>query len=121
MYCHIQRSPLPVARIRIFNGRRVHAAASLMRTVLFLCTGNYYRSRFAEELFNHYAPRAGLSWVARSRALAIERGVNNAGSLSPFALRALEKRGLIDAERFLAWRKRQKQKRKPVRVRYWQS
>jgi len=25
------------------------------RTVLFLCTGNYYRSRFADELFNHKA------------------------------------------------------------------
>jgi hypothetical protein len=26
-----------------------------MKSVLFLCTGNYYRSRFAEELFNHRA------------------------------------------------------------------
>jgi protein-tyrosine phosphatase len=67
----------------------------MMRTVLFLCTGNYYRSRFAEELFNHHALRAGLSWVARSRALAIECGVNNVGSLSPLALKALEKRGLV--------------------------
>jgi protein-tyrosine phosphatase len=66
----------------------------MMRTVLFLCTGNYYRSRFAEELFNHHAARAGLSWVARSRALAIERLINNVGSLSPFALKALNKRGL---------------------------
>src|SRR5215470_2131131 len=73
----------------------------MMRTVLFLCTGNYYRSRFAEELFNHHALRAGLSWVARSRALAIECGVNNIGSLSPFAMEALEKRGLVakDGER----------------------
>src|SRR5262249_5823443 len=67
----------------------------MMRTVLFLCTGNYYRSRFAEELFNHHALRAGLSWVARSRALAIECGINNVGPLSPFALKALEKRGLV--------------------------
>jgi protein-tyrosine phosphatase len=39
--------------------------------------------------------------VARSRALAIERGVNNVGSLSPFALKALGKRGLVakDGER----------------------
>ena len=66
-----------------------------MRTVLFPCTGNYYRSRFAEELFNHHALRAGLSWVATSRALAIELGINNVGTLSPFALEALEKRGLV--------------------------
>jgi len=73
----------------------------MMRTVLFLCSGNYYRSRFAEELFNHHALRAGLSWVATSRALAIEWGTNNVGSLSPFALKALEKRGLVakDGER----------------------
>jgi len=29
-----------------------------MKTVLFLCTGNFYRSRFAEEVFNHLSPRA---------------------------------------------------------------
>jgi protein-tyrosine phosphatase len=65
-----------------------------MKTLLFLCTGNYYRSRFAEELFNHRAPHAGLSWIAKSRALAIERGISNVDSLAPFAVRALEERGL---------------------------
>ena len=65
-----------------------------MKTLLFLCTGNYYRSRFAEELFNHRVPHAGLSWIAKSRALAIERGISNVGSLAPFAVRALEERGL---------------------------
>jgi protein-tyrosine phosphatase len=65
-----------------------------MKTVLFLCTGNYYRSRFAEELFNHRAARAGASWVARSRALAIERGTNNIGPVSPFTLNALVQRGV---------------------------
>jgi protein-tyrosine phosphatase len=43
-----------------------------VKTILFLCTGNYYRSRFAEELFNHHAERAGLYWVAQSRGLALE-------------------------------------------------
>lgn len=66
-----------------------------MQTVLFLCTGNYYRSRFAEELFNHRAARDGMSWVAQSRALAIERGINNVGALSPFTQNALEERGLV--------------------------
>lgn len=67
----------------------------VMKTALFLCTGNYYRSRFAEELFNHYAPARGLRWIAKSRALAIERGENNIGSISPLTLDALAKRGLL--------------------------
>ncbi|HZP77053.1 MAG TPA: low molecular weight phosphatase family protein [Pseudolabrys sp.] len=65
-----------------------------MKTVLFLCTGNFYRSRFAEELFNDLAIREGLAWRAGSRALALERGVNNIGTISPFALSALAERGV---------------------------
>src|SRR5438132_811728 len=34
------------------------------KTVLFLCTGNYYRSRFAEVLFNSVAGKMGLPWRA---------------------------------------------------------
>jgi protein-tyrosine phosphatase len=60
-----------------------------VKTVLFLCTGNYYRSRFAEELFNHEAERAGLNWIAQSRGIALERGTHNVGPISPFALHAL--------------------------------
>jgi protein-tyrosine phosphatase len=63
------------------------------QTVLFLCTGNYYRSRFAEELFNHKAAATAMGWQAQSRALAIERGVHNVGPLSPFTLHALAARG----------------------------
>src|SRR5947199_205561 len=40
------------------------------KTVLFLCTGNYYRSRFAEVLFNSVAGKMGLTWRASSRGLA---------------------------------------------------
>jgi protein-tyrosine phosphatase len=63
-----------------------------MNTVLFLCTGNYYRSRFAEELFNHLAEPAGVEWVADSRALALERGINNIGPLSRYAVQGLDAR-----------------------------
>jgi protein-tyrosine phosphatase len=66
----------------------------VMKSVLFLCTGNYYRSRFAEELFNHHAALAGLDWTATSAALAIERGAANVGPLSPHTLEALNGRGV---------------------------
>lgn len=63
-----------------------------MRTALFLCTGNYYRSRFAEELFNHRATLAGISWIGRSRALAIERLSEKIGPISRIAVKALHDR-----------------------------
>lgn len=39
------------------------------KRVLFVCSGNYYRSRLAEILFNHEAERAGVAWEADSRGL----------------------------------------------------
>ena len=39
--------------------------------VLFICTGNYYRSRFAEAVFNHHTEALGMPWRAFSRGLAI--------------------------------------------------
>lgn len=40
-----------------------------MKTVLFLCTGNYYRSRYAEILFNWKAKEKDVAWHADSRGL----------------------------------------------------
>jgi protein-tyrosine phosphatase len=77
----------------------VNTDVGQMKTVLFLCTGNYYRSRFAEELFNQRSGTARNGWIARSRALAIERGIGNVGPISPFALRGLEERGLTAASK----------------------
>ena len=68
------------------------------KTVLFLCTGNYYRSRFAEIYFNSVALKMGLPWKATSRGLALERGVNNIGPISALALKALEAMRLPDAD-----------------------
>jgi len=62
--------------------------------ILFLCTGNYYRSRFAEEFFNHHAARHRLDWVADSRGLALERGSFNIGPISHYTLEALKARGI---------------------------
>jgi protein-tyrosine phosphatase len=64
------------------------------KTVLFLCTGNYYRSRFAEILFNAVAGKMGLPWRASSRGLALERGVNNVGPMAASAVQALEAMGV---------------------------
>lgn len=73
-----------------------------LRQVLFLCTGNYYRSRFAEELFNHEARIAGLNWRASSRGLAPEPSPDNVGAISVFARQALKDRSISPAERFPA-------------------
>ena len=70
----------------------------MIQRVLFLCTGNYYRSRFAEQLFNHHVAKAGLPWRADSRALAIELGVNNVGPISPHTVARLQTLGISLAE-----------------------
>lgn len=62
--------------------------------VLFLCTGNYYRSRYAEILFNNHARRHDLPWSADSRALAIELGACNIGPVSQHVLAAIATRGI---------------------------
>jgi len=73
------------------------------KTILFLCTGNYYRSRFAEVLFNSVAGKMRLPWKASSRGLALERGVNNVGPMAKPAIQALETMGVraaYDCARF---------------------
>jgi protein-tyrosine phosphatase len=62
--------------------------------VLFLCTGNYYRSRFAEYLFNHHAPEYELPWRAFSRGLAIELLKDDAGPISPHTRHGLALRDI---------------------------
>jgi protein-tyrosine-phosphatase len=64
--------------------------------VLFLCTGNYYRSRFAEEYFNSKAREKGILHRASSRGLAenFERH-KNPGPMSLDALSELRRCGVI--------------------------
>jgi protein-tyrosine phosphatase len=64
------------------------------RAVLFLCTGNYYRSRFAELLFDHLMQEAGLAWQAESRGLATNLGIHNVGPVARVVLEALRMRGI---------------------------
>ncbi|MEF3274160.1 MAG: low molecular weight phosphatase family protein [Chloroflexus sp.] len=60
-----------------------------MRKVLFICTGNYYRSRYAELLFN----AMGIpDWQADSRGLRLSS--RNQGPIWPTVLEQLRQRGL---------------------------
>jgi protein-tyrosine phosphatase len=60
---------------------------------MFICSGNYYRSRFAEAVFNHHAGRRGLAWRAFSRGLATHL-VAGIGAISIYTRFALNARGI---------------------------
>jgi protein-tyrosine phosphatase len=64
-----------------------------MRQVLFLCSANYYRSRFAEHLFNWLALEAGMDWQADSRGLDMDRWSHLRG-MSSYTVHALGRRGI---------------------------
>ncbi len=70
-----------------------------IRNVLFLCTGNVDRSRFAEALFRHASWTRRLGWVALSRGLAGDfRTLRPDGPLSPHAVTGLHRRGIAVPE-----------------------
>src|SRR5262245_40806383 len=87
-----------IAEGGLWSERHDAMTQAAARTVLFLCTGNYYRSRFAEVVFNAVAARLGLGWRAASRGLALERGVNNVGPMAAEAVELLETMGLHGEE-----------------------
>jgi protein-tyrosine phosphatase len=116
-----------------------------VRKLLFLCSGNYYRSRFAEILFNLRAQTANLAWRADSRAVSLpENRKYIRGPISPFAIEGLAARGitldgdvrhpiqieeadLVNADRIIAMK--EAEHREPLermfpqharRVEYWQ-
>lgn len=61
-------------------------------TTLFVCTGNIFRSRFAEAVFNHHAEATGLGWCAFSRGLNPE--VTDFDGISNHLHEALDRRGI---------------------------
>jgi protein-tyrosine phosphatase len=74
----------------------MHLPSDGTKQVLFLCSANYYRSRFAEHLFNWLAAQAELRWRADSRGLM----VGHWGDIGPIAgatLEALRQRGVAVA------------------------
>lgn len=66
-----------------------------MSNILFLCSGNYYRSRYAEFLFNDLAKKAGIPWRAFSRGLAVDQPNNNIGRISSQTVAKLAEQGII--------------------------
>ncbi|MGZ4962762.1 MAG: arsenate-mycothiol transferase ArsC [Limisphaerales bacterium] len=66
-------------------------SSSSPKQILFVCTGNFYRSRFAEVLFNQKASASRVHWKATSRGLALVRSQHG---ISPIALRELTRRGV---------------------------
>lgn len=80
------------------EGNHVIAMGAIKNNkVIFVCTGNYYRSRLAEILFNDHALRAALAWDAESRGL-FERG--SLSGLSPDAAQFLLSKGFDSVEHF---------------------
>lgn len=66
-----------------------------MSQVLFLCTGNYYRSRYAEILFNFHAATLALPVRADSRGLMVDvYGHYNLGPMAAEAAARLRARGI---------------------------
>jgi protein-tyrosine phosphatase len=64
-----------------------------VKTVLFLCTANYYRSRFAEHYFNWHAQRDRLPWRADSCGLEVGK-YDNPGPIARHTLKRLEMLGI---------------------------
>jgi protein-tyrosine phosphatase len=78
----------------------IHPSKFATKTVLFLCTANYYRSRFSEYLFNALAKKNGLPWQATSRGLLASTQWN-IGPISEFTVERLTALGVpFDAKRF---------------------
>ncbi len=65
-----------------------------MKKILFLCTGNYYRSRFSEYFFNDLASKKGVKWQADSRGLNVNPESGNVGAISSDVIKALESLGI---------------------------
>ncbi len=61
--------------------------------ILFLCTGNYYRSRYAELYFNGLASKANIPWNSFSRGLATEDS-QNIGPIAPRVIIRLRQHGI---------------------------
>jgi len=65
----------------------------MSKKVIFVCSANYYRSRYAEHYFNWLAGRVKLGWEADSRGLMVGTW-GNIGPISRHTAEALQRRGI---------------------------
>ncbi len=65
----------------------------MRKQILFLCSGNYYRSRFAEILFNRLAQQNNLEWRAESRGI-VAQWSHNPGPIAQATLNGLAARNI---------------------------
>src|SRR5208283_4181241 len=65
----------------------------MKKKVIFVCSANYYRSRYAEHYFNWLAIREQLGWRADSRGLMVGTW-GNIGLISQHTVDALQERGI---------------------------
>jgi protein-tyrosine phosphatase len=63
------------------------------KKVIFVCSANFYRSRYAEHYFNWLAGRENLGWRADSRGLMVGTW-GNIGAISHHTADALKQRGI---------------------------
>jgi protein-tyrosine phosphatase len=67
------------------------------KRLLFICTGNYYRSRFAEYYVRHLIQLRNLPLQVTSRGLRLHAG--NVGGVSPHTLQFCVARGITADDR----------------------
>jgi protein-tyrosine phosphatase len=72
---------------------QIHRAV-FMKKVLFICTGNYYRSRFAEAWFNFRKGPGLEDWRAFSRGLRVDLAP---GLISPHTLDVIREYGIPES------------------------
>ncbi len=75
------------------GGQAVCYNPVMKKKVIFVCSANYYRSRYAEHYFNWLASREQLAWKADSRGLMVGFW-GNIGPISFHAIDALQERGI---------------------------
>jgi len=83
--------------VSAFRDPAGRAAPAAPRTLLFLCSGNYYRSRFAELVFNERARVAEIGWTASSAGLLPEDLLAELGLISPTVLERVRTLGIAVA------------------------